>query len=64
MVVWDYIATLGTRMVAEESGWAIPLASATTFLWWSAIAFPRGRVMGVCVILGATIGTALGILWP
>ncbi len=64
MVSWDYIATLGTRYIADRSLLAVPLAGTITLLWWLAISLPHNKLTGLIVVIGAAIGTCLGILWP
>jgi hypothetical protein len=64
MVLWDWLSTVGTRYIAEQSLLAVPFAGTVCLLWWLAIAFPRSKMMYAAVILGAMCGTGLGILWP
>jgi hypothetical protein len=64
MVLWDWLSTVGTRYIADQSFLAVPFTGAVTVIWWLAIAFPRSKMMGLAVVLGAVVGTTLGILLP
>ena len=62
---WDWLATAGIRYTANESMWAVPMASVYTALWlYGVSAVASKKAWAATVVLAAAVGTAGGIVWP
>lgn len=62
---WDWLATAGIRYTANESLWAVPMASLYTAFWYFGVStVASGKARAVTVIVAAAVGTAGGVLWP
>lgn len=63
VLVWDFLATLDVRAIAEQRWWAVPLAGVFALLWFVStswiVARPRSWPF---VVLASMLGTA-GALW-
>lgn len=57
--------TVGTRFIAQESILAVPMAVAITALWWNSMErLFTDRSLIWYALLGAGVGTAIGIFVP
>ena len=63
VVLWDWLGTVSIRYVAEESLWAVPLAVALTGFWWVAAKQAQRPGLLAPALLGAAVGTAIGLSW-
>ena len=62
---WDYVATVGVRVTAAESLWAVPLAAIYTAFWFYGVrVVANKRAYAAVVILAAVLGTWAGITFP
>ena len=64
VLVWDYLATVGTRLIVDESLWAIALAAAVACLWYWSVRLVQKDVGLAPFLLAAVLGTLGGIMWP
>lgn len=63
--VWDWIATAGTRLVVDQSYWAVVLSTIYAVVGFYGVRYMvQGRLMVLAVLAGAVVGTALGINIP
>ena len=64
LTLWDWVSTASTRFVADQSYWAILLASITTALWWFAVRYCSDVRLAPLFIIAAALGTYLGTVYP
>ena len=66
VAAWDWLVAVSTRLLADESLAAVPLAVALTAFWWvgSGIAARGNRLAMAAAVAGAAVGTTLGVGIP
>ena len=61
--LWDWLGTVSIRYIAGESWFAVPLAVALTGFWWVAAKHAQRAGTFAPALVGAAVGTALGLSW-
>lgn len=65
MVAWDWTATASIRYIADASLYAVPIAGILTAFWWVGVSsVSRGKTVAGSAVVGAALGTYLGLRFP